>query len=90
MIRLLIWLAIIYLLYRTLRKWTRIGPTPGGSGVFPESRSESDDLMVQDPYCGVYFLRKEGHHLHQGGKDFYFCSPECRDKFIGEHEDFRL
>ena len=89
MIRLLIWLAIIYLLYRTLRKWTRVGPTAGGPGFVPGSRNESDDLMVQDPYCGVYFLKKEGHHLHQGGKDLYFCSLECRDKYMGDHTDTR-
>ncbi len=85
MMRLLIWLGIIYLLYRALRRLVQTGTIPGGSGKFPGTRDVSGDLMVQDPCCGVYFLREDGHHLRHGGKDLYFCSPECREKYMGEH-----
>jgi YHS domain-containing protein len=82
MIRLLIWLVIVYLLYRTLRRWVRIGPARGGSDAHL-----SEDLMVKDPCCGVFFLVKDGYHLRHGGEDLYFCSPECRDKYQREHPD---
>lgn len=85
MIRLLIWLAIAYLLYRTLRRWMQVG----------HSRSESDavgseGLMVKDPCCGTYFLVKDGYHLKHGREDLYFCSPECRDKYKREKADTDL
>lgn len=83
MIRLLIWLAIIYLLYRSLRRWVQIGPARGGSDAV---RSEGE--MVKDPCCGVYFLVQDGYPLRVGGEDLYFCSPECRDKYQQrEHPD---
>jgi YHS domain-containing protein len=41
-----------------------------------------DDIMVKDPFCDVYFPKREGIHLNINGEDLYFCSTECRDKFI--------
>ena len=37
--------------------------------------------MDKDPYCGVYFTRRDGVDLKIDGQDLYFCSQECRDKF---------
>jgi YHS domain-containing protein len=86
-LKVLIWLGIIYLLYRTVRRWMQIGHISTGNRKFPGSRDVTDDLMVQDPSCGVYFLRKDGYHLRHGGKDLYFCSPECRDKYNRKHAE---
>ena len=41
-----------------------------------------DDDMVKDPYCGVYFAKRDGVLLRHQGKDIYFCSEECRDNFL--------
>jgi len=41
-----------------------------------------DDVMVKDPFCEVYFPRREGHHLKYEGKDLYFCSSTCKEKFV--------
>jgi uncharacterized protein len=87
MIKLLIWAVIVYLLYRTLKNWIRISFGPVDRGAFPGTPEQIDDLMVQDPYCDVYFPRKEGVHLRFKGEDLYFCSPECRDKYVSEHSD---
>jgi YHS domain-containing protein len=38
--------------------------------------------MVKDPMCGA-FVSKEGDiRVRQGDKVHYFCSYECRDKYI--------
>jgi len=38
--------------------------------------------MVKDPMCNVYFARKEGVHARIEGEDMYFCSTECRDRYM--------
>ena len=44
---------------------------------------KSDDIMVKDPSCNVYFPKREGIHLRDhDGQDLYFCSEECKNKFI--------
>lgn len=65
--------------YRGLKSWAvrYISNTLQGYG-----RAEIDDIMIQDPFCEVYFPKREGVHLNAEGSDLYFCSPECRDKFI--------
>ena len=77
--KLLILVLIGYLAYRALKSWvldssqrrTMQGNTTG----------EIDDDMVKDPYCGVYFSKRDGVLLRHEGGDIYFCSEACRDKY---------
>ena len=78
--RLLILLAIIYLCYRALKSWMLQGKTSPKT-VFGKKAAEIDDIMVKDPFCEVYFPKRDGVHLKADGKDLYFCSTECRDKY---------
>jgi YHS domain-containing protein len=41
--------------------------------------------MIKDPVCDVYFPKKDGVSLNYGGKEMYFCSIECRDKFLKQN-----
>ncbi|CAN2039822.1 hypothetical protein GMMP15_1490006 [Candidatus Magnetomoraceae bacterium gMMP-15] len=43
---------------------------------------EIDDVMVKDQCCGVYFPKRECIETTINGQIMYFCSTECRDKFI--------
>jgi YHS domain-containing protein len=82
--RFLIILALIYLAYRAIKSWM----LPTGSSknkVSRESAGKIDDVMVKDPYCEVYFPKRNGVHLKINGKDLYFCSTTCRDNYIKSH-----
>jgi YHS domain-containing protein len=48
---------------------------------------EIDDEMVKDPFCGVYFAKRDGVLLRHQGQDLYFCSEDCRDKFSSTTEE---
>lgn len=37
--------------------------------------------MASDPICGMKVKEAEAIKLSFGGKDYYFCSSHCRDKF---------
>ncbi len=86
--RLLILLGIIYLVYRALKSYFK------SSGLFQNTSSqkpvsgsdkiagEIDDVMIKDPYCEVYFPKRNGVHLKVDGKDLYFCSKKCKDKYL--------
>ncbi len=83
MIRLLIFLGLVYVGYRVVKSWVLThlfgGQIPSGG-----RSGEINDVMVQDPYCGVYFSRNEGVSLRIGDRELFFCSPECRDRYIDE------
>jgi len=82
MIRFLIFLAIGYGLYRSLKTWMA-----SSSQRKMDSRGQSriDDVMVKDPVCQIYFPKREGVHWRHESRDYYFCSRACMEKFKLEH-----
>jgi YHS domain-containing protein len=53
--------------------------------VYNTTAAQMDDVMIQDPFCEIYFPKKDGVHLRINGKDLYFCSEDCRDKYLEIH-----
>jgi YHS domain-containing protein len=86
MIRFLILLGIGYFGYKLIKSWilqhTSLNKTVAGKSV-----GQIDDIMVKDPYCEVYFPKREGVHLKVDGEDLYFCSKACRDKFVAARSE---
>ncbi|HSO20556.1 MAG TPA: hypothetical protein VLT88_13925 [Desulfosarcina sp.] len=78
--KLLLLIVIAYLAYRAVKSWVvRNLQAPGrDAGQNPEI----DDVMVQDPVCGIYFPRREGVELQRGGRTHLFCSTACRDRYL--------
>ncbi len=39
--------------------------------------------MVEDLNCGLRFFEENARAIYNyEGSTYYFCSPECRDKFL--------
>ena len=53
--------------------------------VSGDTTQQIDDEMIKDPVCDMYFPKKDGVRLKSDGKDYYFCSSDCRDKFVNMH-----
>jgi len=79
--RLLIIIGVAYLAYRALKSWM-LQNAATEKTVTGETTGEIDDVMIKDPFCQVYFPKRNGVHLKADGEDLYFCSKECRDRFI--------
>ena len=77
MVRLLIWILMFYLLWTLLKRGLKFWLL----SKRPSETDRMDDLMVKDPFCEVYFPRKDAHLLRIQGKELYFCSPECRENY---------
>jgi uncharacterized protein len=82
MLRFLILIVVAYLIYRAFRKTT----DSGRRSTERPGDSEVDDVMIQDPYCGSYFPKRDAVHLRLDGKDLYFCSQACKQSFIAEQK----
>jgi uncharacterized protein len=83
LIRLLIYIALGIVLYRAIK--SLFGP-PRNRGGFGggDAGERVDDVMIQDPQCGVYFPQNRAVVLHTDGQTLYFCSTECRDRYLAE------
>ena len=82
--RLLIFLGLLYLLYRVVKSWMASLNT-SKTATYHQKAPEIDDVMVKDPFCEVYFPKRNGVRMTHEGQELFFCSTECRDKFIEAH-----
>ena len=81
--KLLILLLVAYLGYRGLKSWMAKN-MPTDNTVSGGASGEIDDVMVKDPFCEVYFPKRNGVRLRHHKEELFFCSVECRDKFLAE------
>ena len=79
--RLLILVVVLYLAWKAVKAWMA-GSAIGRRAERDLQPGEDDDIMEKDPYCGVYFPKREGVRLRREGKDLYFCSEKCRDRYL--------
>jgi YHS domain-containing protein len=84
--KLLILLAVGYFCYQAMKKWMTTGSSSPDK-VSSTSAGEIDDVMIQDPVCGVYFPKGDSIDLQYQGEELFFCSQECKAKFIHSHKE---
>lgn len=86
MIRLIFYGILIYLAYRILKPW--VSSLMGASREDLHGHSSLKEAeLIRDPHCGTYFLRQRGVEAKIGGRSLYFCSEECRDKYLVSHRE---
>ena len=47
-----------------------------------KTEANPSEVMVKDPICGTYVSTDSEIRVKEGQKVLYFCSYECRDKFL--------
>ncbi len=82
-IRFLIYGGMIYLSYKVMKNWVLRNISL--YTISGQAQNQIDDIMVQDPFCKVYFPKREGVPLNVKGETLLFCSTECRGKFLDSH-----
>jgi len=48
----------------------------------PDPGRSKPNQMVKDPVCGMYLDHRLALALEVKGDTFYFCSQECRSKYL--------
>jgi len=67
---------MVYLLYRFFKALSRATKSQGSS------RKKLSGLMVKDEYCNTYLPKEDAIRQNIDGKEYFFCSEECRQKFL--------
>jgi len=66
---------IIYLLVRFFRTLSRVHKTH-------QAPKQASGMMVKDDVCNTYLPKEDAFkEIHQG-KEYFFCSNTCRQKFL--------
>jgi YHS domain-containing protein len=78
MLRWIILIAVWYFVYRFLRRYLVSPKLPKRNPP-----QEIQDEMVLDPVCKVYLPKRQALVLKgPRGEVHYFCSTQCREKYI--------
>lgn len=78
LVRLILWLIFGFLVYTAIqmvKQFLLKPPTP------PAEKTARGEEMIKDPECGTYVPRNDAVKAQLKGKDHYFCSTDCRDKY---------
>jgi len=77
-IRILLLALAIYLIRRFMAVFLgKAGKS--GAGNTPK---RAPNNMVKDPICGMYLDSRLAVRLDKSGDVIYFCSEECKEKFL--------
>jgi uncharacterized protein len=80
LIRFLFMIVALWLLRRFL------GSLFGGARQASPKNNQpvATNNMVKDPVCGMYMDSRLAVRLENRKEDYYFCSEECRKKYLGK------
>lgn len=82
MIRLLVWMIIIYIGYRIFKTMV------SGKDRRPDVIHKNMDAEPthRDPVCGIYVSENDAVVGRFDGQRHYFCSMACLEKFSEQHD----
>ncbi|WP_420209349.1 YHS domain-containing protein [Candidatus Electronema sp. JC] len=81
-LRLLLLAALVYVVWRLLRR--QLHDRIQAELLREQERQEAaEDVLVEDPVCGILIPKQEAVRLRQDGRTYYFCSESCCDAFTG-------
>jgi uncharacterized protein len=76
--RLVFYLIAAYVIYLVLR----VLLAPGRPDRRRVSPAQPSGLMVKDETCNTYLPKEEAILEKADGREYYFCSQECRQRFL--------
>ncbi|MGB9004457.1 MAG: hypothetical protein WCB96_01905 [Candidatus Aminicenantales bacterium] len=83
----LIWYAFLaYIIYAVIRFFSRSSGRKSSPRQTPRT-SRAAGMMVKDEVCHIYLPREDALREIQGGQEYFFCSQECRKKFLESRKE---
>jgi YHS domain-containing protein len=81
LIRFLIFFILIYVIYKIIRTIRQEKPFAVENKHSKTTVASGEDL-VEDPCCHTYIPISQAHRKEIAGKEHYFCSKECSEKYV--------
>lgn len=78
LLRFIFYALLAYIVYKFIRLYQKLSQ----KGPSPRRAKQHSGLMVKDEMCNTYLPREDAIKEIKEGKEFFFCSKECRQKFL--------
>ena len=77
-LRLIVYALLAYVIYLVIRFFSALNRR----SISQETPKTSGGIMVKDEVCNTYLPKDEAIRELYQGKEYFFCSQECRQKFL--------
>ncbi|MGB5219207.1 MAG: YHS domain-containing protein [Smithella sp.] len=80
MVKFIISVFVVYFLYQIFKKVGQLKPADHKDNQPPFSSDKGEEL-IEDPVCHTYVPVSQAYKKEISGRDYYFCSKQCSDKY---------
>lgn len=77
-LRIILYGLLVYIVYKFIRIYQKLGQKDNAH----RQARKSSGHMVKDEICNTYLPQEDSIKAIHQGKEYYFCSQECRQKFL--------
>jgi len=77
-LRIILYVLLAYIIYKSIRFYQKLSQ----KCHFPPKSKQTSGLMVKDAVCNTYLPQEDAIKEIMEGKEYFFCSKECRQKFL--------
>ncbi len=77
-IKIILYALLAYIVYKFIRIYQKLSPKSNP----PRQSKQISGLMVKDEICNTYLPQEDAIKEMRGGKEYFFCSKQCRQKFL--------
>jgi YHS domain-containing protein len=92
LLRYVFWVAVaswtVSLLRGLVNQMGAAHPDAGSNPYVDVPNDAVNQKLVRDPVCGMHLAPGLALQVKRGGESVYFCSTECRDKFVSGTQKF--
>ena len=84
-VKVLIFLILIYVGYKVVTSLRRVKSRDAQRYRGDSAPPKGEDL-VQDPFCETYIAKSQAYTKEIEGREQFFCSRECCEKYLSERK----
>jgi uncharacterized protein len=77
-LRIILFALLAYIVYKSIRFYQKLSQKSSS----PPKSKQTSGLMVKDAICNTYLPQEDAIKEIIEGKEYFFCSKECRQKFL--------
>jgi YHS domain-containing protein len=79
-LRIVLYALLAYIIYKFIRVYQNLSKRSKTS----RQPKQISGVMVKDEVCNTYLPKEDAIREIMEGKEYFFCSKDCRQKFLEE------
>ena len=84
MAKIFVFIILFYIVYKIIKTVQQSKLEKSENDQFKSSPPHGGEDLIEDPVCHTYVPLSQAYKKEISGKNYYFCSQQCSDKYVTE------